>query len=1190
MLLSRSRRIKTLLATAAAVAGTQGLVASVACGQGQASLDLEPTIGQEIAAPDAVIDRAQALADQGKLVHAYEVLSDLLTASGIDLTDQERARAMSLSVSINHRIQQLDSYEVSLQRADYCLSRDDLRTAIHHARAVASSSTATPDQIEQANKLLRTITARQQAIAPAMHAKLKDALQAMKDGRYAQAKAALNSVSRSGVTLSSKDHERLVSAQEQILLLETSRGAPFDNGIVAAGLMQPGVVKRQDKDAAEQAADEVTDAAEDLIEEAEKQLDEAAQEAQPENSQPIENLWDEDGNPIEPADTSAAWPSQPEPAAEQAQPETTPPPSQPEGNDLVHLARSLEAQGTLADADAAFAEGRWADAKAKYQRVVSQFSDILNSDDLARAKERIDEASINMGSRSNSLLDEYVDTHGLEASQKRAEFEHAIKEARAKLASGDIDGARDAAAAAQVTLSTARSRQLFPESEWEEKATELSKLKSDIAAERELQARLDAAAREDAAAKAAIVAEVRRERERAQKITEAIDRVRALQQEMKYREALDVVENQILFLDPINPSGLVLRDILRDNIIYTKYGSQHTEQNVGFSYQSIENGEAAIPPAGIINYPSDWPAISARRAGVESSFESPADRRVLATLNNTPMPVNFQDNTLENVLNFIGTFAKIDMDVDWDSLEEIGIDRETTVSLNLKHANAKTVLDRVLEKVSTDPITQADWAIIDGMLQIASEDRIRRHTIMVPYEIRDLVFEVPDYTDAPTIDLQSVLQNSQGGGGGSSPFDQTNNDLGFDQQPLQDRIDKIKEIIVRNVDEESWPEGGGTTGAMYELNGNLFIRNTPKNHRQIRDLLSKLRAAKSMQINVETRFLLVSQDFFEQIGFDLDVYFNANNNQIRAAQNNDPNVNASDFFDFTNTGLQRSITGPPPLSNGNNQNNNGISQPVVNPSPWSPIGTVQDSLGLASALMPTEGLASTILGQAPALGIAGQFLDDIQVDFLVKATQADRRSMQLTAPRLTFTNGQTSNIFVVTQQSFVSQLAPIVSNSAVGFNPTLSVVSEGVVMLVTGQVTADRRYVLLNISTSVSKIDGFDSQPVTAVAGGQLVNSADTQSFIQLPTVTVTQVQTTVTVPDQGTVLLGGQRLITESDVETGVPVLSKIPILNRFFSNRIESREEQTLLILIKPTVLIQSEQENEAFPGLSESLGLGG
>src|SRR6185436_6074506 len=140
--------------------------------------------------------------------------------------------------------------------------------------------------------------------------------------------------------------------------------------------------------------------------------------------------------------------------------------------------------------------------------------------------------------------------------------------------------------------------------------------------------------------------------------------------------------------------------------------------------------------------------------------------------------------------------------------------------------------------------------------------------------------------------------------------------------------------------------------------------------------------------------------------------------------------------------------------------------------------------------------ANSILAIAPALGIAGQWLDDVQVDFLIQATQADKRTVQMTAPRLTFTNGQTANIFVVTQQAFVSDLEPVVGDSAVGFDPQVSVASEGVTMLMEGVISADRRYVTLNVDAGVGRIDGFEQVGVTAIAGGQLVDSADTESFI----------------------------------------------------------------------------------------------
>ena len=134
----------------------------------------------------------------------------------------------------------------------------------------------------------------------------------------------------------------------------------------------------------------------------------------------------------------------------------------------------------------------------------------------------------------------------------------------------------------------------------------------------------------------------------------------------------------------------------------------------------------------------------------------------------------------------------------------------------------------------------------------------------------------------------------------------------------------------------------------------------------------------------------------------------------------------------------------------------------------------------------------------------------------------------------------------------------------------------------------------MTVIISVSKIVNireFETQG--AVGGtGQIGGGGTFTATLELPEVEVALVQTTVSVPDKGTVLLGGQRLVNEVEVEAGVPILSKIPIINRFFTNRTESKEEQTLLILLKPTILIQSEQEEKNYPGLLDSVrtGLGG
>jgi type II secretory pathway component GspD/PulD (secretin) len=110
--------------------------------------------------------------------------------------------------------------------------------------------------------------------------------------------------------------------------------------------------------------------------------------------------------------------------------------------------------------------------------------------------------------------------------------------------------------------------------------------------------------------------------------------------------------------------------------------------------------------------------------------------------------------------------------------------------------------------------------------------------------------------------------------------------------------------------------------------------------------------------------------------------------------------------------------------------------------------------------------------------------------------------------------------------------------------------------------------------------------PTTGVVGAATTNNIINGTF-QLPTIDVTQVFTSVSVPDGATLLLGGQTLAAETTREQGVPVLSKIPILKRLFTNRATSQDEQILLILVKPTILIQHETEQKQFPQLSSRVG---
>jgi general secretion pathway protein D len=83
----------------------------------------------------------------------------------------------------------------------------------------------------------------------------------------------------------------------------------------------------------------------------------------------------------------------------------------------------------------------------------------------------------------------------------------------------------------------------------------------------------------------------------------------------------------------------------------------------------------------------------------------------------------------------------------------------------------------------------------------------------------------------------------------------------------------------------------------------------------------------------------------------------------------------------------------------------------------------------------------------------------------------------------------------------------------------------------------------------------------------------------EIPRIATQEVTTTVTVPDRATIVLGGLVVEDQDRAQSGVPWLSRIPVLGYLFSSTTKSAERSELVILIQPTVLNDNEAlENQA------------
>lgn len=326
----------------------------------------------------------------------------------------------------------------------------------------------------------------------------------------------------------------------------------------------------------------------------------------------------------------------------------------------------------------------------------------------------------------------------------------------------------------------------------------------------------------------------------------------------------------------------------------------------------------------------------------------------------------------------------------------------------------------------------------------------------------------------------------------------------------------------------------------------LIVWQTPAVHKKIKDLIDKLRKLVGDQVAIEARFLLVDENFLEDIGLDTTIIF----------------------------------------SPGRRWNSGGL------------ITIGQDSF---SAVKPSATKISSSLGSTTSAALSigtelspisyngGALLDDLTVNFVLRATQMHANSRVLTAPKATVLNGESASLSIQQQRNYVSNVGFNSETVQTGIDTPITTVAywttdidqitTGINLSITPTITADKKYVILMVITSLDdQLSGGENEGmVQGLLSGEVVTN-----YFDLPELQNTRLRTRVTIPDQGTVLLGGLTLSAEKEVQSGVPVLSKIPVLGRLFSNRSEVKDKQILLILVKPTIILKEEEEAKAIAAM--------
>jgi general secretion pathway protein D len=237
----------------------------------------------------------------------------------------------------------------------------------------------------------------------------------------------------------------------------------------------------------------------------------------------------------------------------------------------------------------------------------------------------------------------------------------------------------------------------------------------------------------------------------------------------------------------------------------------------------------------------------------------------------------------------------------------------------------------------------------------------------------------------------------------------------------------------------------------------------------------------------------------------------------------------------------------------------------------------------------TESSAEPNSCPACANGCAGKkpeviFLKDQQVRQFMEAAQGDRRTNIMQAPKVTMINGECAGLNITDQQNFVTGVEIVQKEGALALLPKCEAITTGLKMCLLPVISADHRFVQLHVQANQSSLDSAQVPlfpimvPVEVLkASGEKGEPTTFTQYLQQPRVTVLAVDTALTIPDGGTALMTLGKRQREVRTEFGPPVLSKIPYINRLFKNVGYGRENETVMMMVTPRIIVTEEEETK-------------
>lgn len=363
----------------------------------------------------------------------------------------------------------------------------------------------------------------------------------------------------------------------------------------------------------------------------------------------------------------------------------------------------------------------------------------------------------------------------------------------------------------------------------------------------------------------------------------------------------------------------------------------------------------------------------------------------------------------------------------------------------------------------------------------------------------------------------------------------------------------------------------GASANYISSSSRLIVKNSQSNLDLVDNLVENSMTAPPSQVEIESKFLEITQNNLKELGFDWLV------------------GNFGLPFGTGTYGSGGTTPGGTVLPSNAYPFMNGTTPVGASSSTQGPITSGNRSGTRAISVNAVDGLLfGSPLGPAPAvLALAGVFTNP-QFQVVLRALNQSKGVDLVSAPKVTTKSGQRATIEIVREFRYPSEYdLPQVSASSgttqfTPVTPTTPTAFEmkptGITLEVEPTVGPDGYTIELVLAPRVIEFDGFINygSPINANIQyyelGVLLAQRTivvTDNVINQPVFSTREVTTQVSVYDGQTVVLGGLMREDVQKVEDKVPILGDIPIAGRLFRTSADQHVKRNLIMFVTANLI---------------------